>query len=74
VVDSVTGLGQGRWRRIKGLDRGREQRRGDSREESMMVPRLRGGLDDDASSMEIFSWKFWQPSGVSESLWGLGFV
>jgi hypothetical protein len=45
--------------------------------------RLQGGLDDgtgsgevddSAGSREIFGGKFWQPDGVSESLWGLGFA
>jgi hypothetical protein len=67
----------------KGLDRGRERRCGGSEEDSMMVQRLRGGLDrgtssgevdDGAGSMKIFSGKFWQPDGVSESLQGLGFA
>jgi hypothetical protein len=49
----------------------------------MMARRLRGGLnngigseevDDGAGSREIFGRKFWQPDGVSERLWGLGFA
>jgi hypothetical protein len=48
-----------------------------------MAQRLWGGLndgvgsgkvEDSAGSMEIFGRKFWQPDGVSKSLWGLGFA
>jgi hypothetical protein len=48
-----------------------------------MAQRLQGRLDDDAGSgevndgagsMEIFSGKFWQPDGMSESFQGLGFA
>jgi hypothetical protein len=31
-------------------------------------------VDDGTGSREIFSGKFWQPDGVSEILWGLGFA
>jgi hypothetical protein len=37
VFGDVTGLGRGRWLRVKGLDRGWERRRGGSREDSMMA-------------------------------------
>jgi hypothetical protein len=49
----------------------------------MMAQRLRGGLDDGmglgevddgTGSREIFSGKFWQHDGVSESLRGLWFA
>jgi hypothetical protein len=33
-----------------------------------------GEVDDGVCSREIFDENFWQPDGVSESLWGLGFV
>jgi hypothetical protein len=48
-----------------------------------MAQSLWGGLDDGtgsrevndgAGSREIFGGKVWQPDGVSESLWGLGFA
>jgi hypothetical protein len=48
-----------------------------------MVRRLQRGLDngmgsgevnDGTCSREIFGEKFWQPGGVSESLWRLGFA
>jgi hypothetical protein len=68
VVDGITGSCQGRWRRVKGLDRGREQRCIGSGEDSMMARRLHGGCDDGigsvgevddyAGSREIFSRKF----------------
>jgi hypothetical protein len=83
VVDGVTDSGLGRWRRVKGLDRGGEQWHGGSEDDSTMVRRLLGGLDDgtcseevddDVGSREIFGGKFWQPNGVSEILWGLGFA
>jgi hypothetical protein len=84
VVDDVTGLGQGRWWSMKGLDYGQESWRRVSGEESTMTRRLQGGLndctgsagevDDGAGSREIFGWKFWQPDGVCESLWRLGFA
>jgi hypothetical protein len=47
------------------------------------VQRLRGGLDDGTSSREvdngvgsweIFGRKFWQPDGMSQTLWGLWFA
>jgi hypothetical protein len=31
-------------------------------------------VDDDVSSKEIFGGKLWQPDGVSENLWALGFA
>jgi hypothetical protein len=49
----------------------------------MPVQKLRGGLDDGVDSEEvddgagsrvIFSKKFWQLDGMSESLWRLGFI
>jgi hypothetical protein len=67
VVDGITGLGQGRWRRIKGPRPWL----------GMMMRRLCGGfddgmcsgeVDDGAGSREIFGEKFWQPDGVSENL------
>jgi hypothetical protein len=33
-----------------------------------------GEVDDGVGSREIFTVKFWQPDGVSESLRGLGFA
>jgi hypothetical protein len=51
--DGITGSGQGRWRRVKGLDRGQERRRGGSEEDSTMAWRLRGGLNDGTSSGEV---------------------
>jgi hypothetical protein len=84
VVDDVTASGRGRWRCVKGLNRGREQRRGGSRDDSTTAQSLPGGLDDGTStagevndgagSRENFSGKFWQPDGVSESLRGLEFA
>jgi hypothetical protein len=61
----------------KGLDRGQERWCEGSGEDSKMVRKLQGGLnngtgseevDDGEGSREIFSGKFWQPDGVSESL------
>jgi hypothetical protein len=74
VVDGITGLGRGRWQRVKGLDHGRERRRSVFGEDSTMVRRLQGGLDDGVGSRENFGRKFWQPDGVSKSLQGLGFA
>jgi hypothetical protein len=83
VVDGVTDSGRGRWRLVKGLDRGWERRCGGCWEDSMRGRRLQGGVndgmgsgevDDVAGSREIFGGKFWQPDDVSESLWGLGFA
>jgi hypothetical protein len=73
MVDGSTGSGQGRWQHIKGPQSW----------SGMTVWRLQGGLDDGtgsgkvddgAGSREIFGGKFWQPDGVSESLWELGFA
>jgi hypothetical protein len=83
VVGGVIGSGRGRWWHVKGLDRGRERRRGGSGEDSTTAWRLQGGfnnemysraIDDSADSREIFDGKFWQPDGVSESLRRLGFA
>jgi hypothetical protein len=63
VVDDITDSGQCRWRHVKGLDHGQEGRHGCSEEysmtarrlrggDSMMVQRLRGGLDDGMGSGE----------------------
>jgi hypothetical protein len=68
VVDGITDSGRGRWRCVKGLNCGREQWRGGSGEDSMMLQRLQGGLDDGTGfgeaddslgSREIFGGKFW---------------
>jgi hypothetical protein len=67
MVDGVTGSGQGRWQRVKGLDRGQERRRRGSREDLTMVRRAEE-VDDVMSSREIFDGKVWQPDGVIESL------
>jgi hypothetical protein len=76
VVDDVTSSGRGRWRRVKGLDRGRERWRGGSGEDLTTAWMLQGGLGvgtgfeevaDAAGSREIFDGKFWQLDGVSES-------
>jgi hypothetical protein len=40
MVDGIIGSGQGRWQRVKGLNRGREQRRGGFGEDSTMTQRL----------------------------------
>jgi hypothetical protein len=48
--DGVTDSGQGRWRRVKGLDRGRERRRRGSGEDSMMARSLQRGLNDDTEA------------------------
>jgi hypothetical protein len=78
VVDGITDSSRGRWRCIKGLDRGRERRRRGSGVDSMMAQRLQGGLDDSTGSGEVddivgfrenFGGKFWQPGNMSESLW-----
>jgi hypothetical protein len=67
MVDGVTGSGQGRWQRVKGLDRGQERRRRGSREDLTMVRRAKE-VDDGTSSRENFDGKVWQPDGVIESL------
>jgi hypothetical protein len=81
-VNSVTDSGRGRWRHVKGLDRGRGRRCGGSGEDSTTARRLLGELndgigskegDDGACSRENFGGKFWQSDGVSESLQGLVF-
>jgi hypothetical protein len=71
LVDGITGLGLGRWRRVEGLDHGGFEedlmtaRR--LRGNSTMVRSLRGGLDDGVGfgeadngvgSREIFGGKF----------------
>jgi hypothetical protein len=73
-----------RGRRCHRLGSGKMAARKGARSWSaMMAQRLRGGLDDDTGlgevddgtgSREIFSGKFWQPDGVSESLRGLWFA
>jgi hypothetical protein len=52
-VDGITDLGQGRWQHIKGLDRGWERRCGGSEEDSTMMRRLQGGLNDSMASGEV---------------------
>jgi hypothetical protein len=73
VVDGVTGSGRGRWQRVKGPQPW----------SGMTVRRLYGGFDDGTCSGEVddgtgsrenFSGKFWQPDGVSENLYEIGFA
>jgi hypothetical protein len=73
VLGDVTGFGRGRWWHVKGPRTW----------SGTMVWRLRGGHDDSmgsgevndgTSSREIFGGKFYQPDGVSESLWEIGFA
>jgi hypothetical protein len=59
----------------KGLDHGQERQCSGSGEDSMMVRRIRGGLDDGTDSGEVDdSAGSRQPDGVSESLRGFGFA
>jgi hypothetical protein len=76
-------LGSGKMAVRKGLDRGRERWFRGSGEDSTMMRGLQRGLndgtcpgevDDSVGSREIFGEKIWQPDGMSESLWGLGFA
>jgi hypothetical protein len=75
MVDGITSSGRGRWQSIKGPRPWLGM--------MVMVQRLRVGtddstgsweVDDGAASREIFGRKFWQPNGLSESLWELGFA
>jgi hypothetical protein len=70
VVDGITGSDQGRWKHVKGLDRGRERWCRGYGEDSTTARRLQARLDDGTKSMEaddgvgsmeIFGGKFWQP-------------
>jgi hypothetical protein len=76
-------LGSRKMATCKGVDRGWERWRESSEVDSTMMRRLQGGFDDSTGfgevddgvgSREIFTVKFWQNDGVSESLRGLGFA
>jgi hypothetical protein len=69
--DDVTSLGRGRWQRVKGarLWLGATARR---LQGELNDGTGSGEFDDSAVSKKIFGGKFWQPDGVSESLWRLG--
>jgi hypothetical protein len=75
VVDIITGLGRGRWRRVRAStvvgnagteSPGRTQQWCEGSDEGTGC----GEVDDNAGSREIFGRIFWQLDDVSESLRG----